>query len=129
MFSYFHHVHYLAKFLLEAYKNKLKYFQKLFPSATAIVTFLKLGSSDDDSVSFNADKTMNNVKITVIGAYSTDNVAISSPFGKSSFNNTETEYEKLYCVIVISYIIKVLLRKKQIHKNIEIRGKLKKVPD
>lgn len=109
LFSYFH---YLAKFLLEAYKNEMKYFQKLFPSATAIVTFLTIGSSDDDSVSFNVDKTMNNVKITVIGAYSTDNVDISSSFGKSSFNNTETEYEKLYCVIVISYIIKLLLRKK-----------------
>ncbi|XP_071140122.1 von Willebrand factor A domain-containing protein 7-like isoform X2 [Mytilus edulis] len=75
--------------------------QKLFPSATAIVTFLTLGSSDDDSVSFNVDKTMNNVKITVIGAYSTDNVAISSPFGSVfTTENANTLFESPDKVVI-----------------------------
>lgn len=89
----------------------MKYFQKLFPSATAIVKFLTLSSSDDDSVSLNVDKTMDNVKITVIGANSTDDVGISSPLGKSSVRKTNT-YMKNRNVSSqnMSYLIKLLLR-------------------
>ncbi|OPL33784.1 hypothetical protein AM593_04869, partial [Mytilus galloprovincialis] len=79
----------------------MKYFQKLFPSATAIVKFLTLSSSDDDSVSLNVDKTMDNVKITVIGANSTDDVGISSPLGSVfTTENANTLFESPDKVVV-----------------------------
>lgn len=39
---------------------------------------------DDDSVMFPVDNMLNNVKITVIGADSVDDVDVESPFGNIS---------------------------------------------
>ncbi|CAC5388032.1 unnamed protein product [Mytilus coruscus] len=56
--------------------------EEIFPSATAIVDIFEIYSEDDDSVMFPVDNMLNNVKITVIGANSEDDVDVESPFGE-----------------------------------------------
>ncbi|OPL21359.1 hypothetical protein AM593_03731, partial [Mytilus galloprovincialis] len=54
--------------------------EEIFPSATAIVDMFEIYSDDDDYVMFPVDNMLNNVKITVIGADSVDDIDVESPF-------------------------------------------------
>lgn len=58
------------------------YVQELFPSATVTVDRFELKEDDDNSRDFPVDIMLNNVKITVIGAYSADDVDVASQSGE-----------------------------------------------
>lgn len=62
----------------------ISWIKEIFPSATAIVDMFEIYPDDDDSVMFPVDNMLNNVKITVIGADSVDDIDVESPFGNNS---------------------------------------------
>ncbi|XP_052084991.1 von Willebrand factor A domain-containing protein 7-like [Mytilus californianus] len=75
--------------------------EEIFPSATAIVDMFKLYPEDGDLVLFPVDNMLNNVKITVTGAYSEDDVDIKSPFGSiMKAENTSVLFESPDKVVV-----------------------------
>ncbi|XP_063436345.1 von Willebrand factor A domain-containing protein 7-like [Mytilus trossulus] len=75
--------------------------EEIFPSATAIVDMFEIYSDDDDSVMFLVDNMLNNVKITVIGADSVDDIDVESPFGSIlTAENTSVLFESPDKVVV-----------------------------
>lgn len=56
--------------------------QELFPSATVTLDIFERDTDDDSSMVFPVDNMLNNVKITVIGATSANDVDVASQFGK-----------------------------------------------
>ncbi|XP_076080108.1 von Willebrand factor A domain-containing protein 7-like [Mytilus galloprovincialis] len=75
--------------------------EEIFPSATATVDIIKLYTMDDNSMLFPVDKMMKNVKITVVGAFSKNEVDVESPYGSIMTSvNTSVLFESPDKVVI-----------------------------
>ncbi|XP_052084687.1 von Willebrand factor A domain-containing protein 7-like isoform X2 [Mytilus californianus] len=75
--------------------------KELFPSATVTVDIFEVEEHDDNSMVFPVDNMLNNVRITVIGANSSNDVDVASEFGSViTAENTSVLFESPAKVIV-----------------------------